>query len=108
MEQTSAWIAHPDIITAAIRALVWVAAVVGFVLSGLFTALIGTFIYIWREAKVKVDSIDIKVDRIATGLEGLTLSTSTQIAEIKTRCKELHTPRREDKGLSARHNDSGI
>lgn len=94
--QVDMWIAHPDIITAAIRVLAWVSAIIGMILSGLFAGMIGTFLYIWNQAKVKVDSIDVKVDRIATGLEHLTLTTSTQITEIKTRCKELHTQRRAD------------
>ena len=90
----AAMIADPDVITAAIQGLAWVAAIIAGVISILGSTLIGTFLYIWHQAKIKVDSIDEKVDRIATGLEHLTLDTKIQIAEIKTRCEEKHTQRR--------------
>jgi hypothetical protein len=70
------WIADPDIITAAIQVLS--GAVV--VSSG---ALISVLVWIFNKT-------DAKVDRIATSLETLTLTVSTEIATIKATCKANH------------------
>ena len=99
MESANTWIAHPDVITSAIRVLAGSVLILG-------GALVGTLLYIWYQTKAEISGLGVKIERIAAGLELLTLTTSTQITEIKTRCKELHTPRREDKGLSARHIDT--
>jgi hypothetical protein len=94
MGDLSTWIADPDMITAAIHVLAWIAGIVGIVLSSLFTGLIATLMYIWKQFRVQVDSLGVKVDRIANGLEHLTLETKTQITEIKTRCDGNHTNQR--------------
>lgn len=81
------WIAHPDMITSAIRVLAWAVAALG-------GSLVGTLLYIWNRTGAKIDSLDGKIDRIASGLEKLALTTSAQIAAIEARCEERHSNHR--------------
>lgn len=81
------WIAHPDMITSAIRLLSWAVASLG-------AALVGTLLYIWNKTGGKIDSLDAKIERMASGLERLTLTTTAQIAAIEVRCEERHANHR--------------
>jgi hypothetical protein len=81
---------NPDVISAAIKFLAWTAAAVGTVLALLGTALIKTIVHIWTKT-------DAKVDRIATCLESLDRTVSTEVATLKgqiatidTGCVERH------------------
>lgn len=70
------WAVDPALVTAAIKLLVWAVVVTG-------GALIAVLLWIWGKT-------DGKIDSIAKSLESLALTTSTDIAMIKTRCEERH------------------
>lgn len=70
------WVANPDIITAAIQLLAGAVVVTG-------GALISVVVWVFMRT-------DAKVDRIATSLEALTLTTSVDIASMKAKCEANH------------------
>lgn len=70
------WVADPDIITGAIQLLSWAVVVTG-------GALITVIVWIFNRT-------DAKVDRIATSLEALTLTTSVRMSNIEMICKINH------------------
>lgn len=70
------WVANPDIITSAIQLLAGAVVVTG-------SALISVVVWVFMRT-------DAKVDRIATSLETLTLTTSVDIASMKATCKANH------------------
>ena len=92
------WAVNPDIITWAIYTLAAaVLALGGIIVKG------GKWIavYMMKQMDERSTTIEIKLtkavgdlsgklDRVATSLETLTLTTSVQIAEIKTNCKANH------------------
>ena len=82
-----AWIAHPDIITHAIRVLSGSVILLG-------GGLVGTLLYIWHGTKSEIISLNNKIDRIAVGLEALALTTQSKLSAIEVRCEERHTLRR--------------
>jgi len=83
----ASWIASPDLITHAIRVLSGTVIMLG-------GGLVGTLLYIWNGTKAEIISLNTKIDRIATGLEALALTTQSKLAAIEVRCDERHTMRR--------------
>lgn len=103
------WVIRPDVVTSAIKALVWV---VGGALSFLGASLIGTLLYIWTEHKkemskmtenvkseIKGISSDLKseIGRVAGSLETISSTlfdrqraVEIRIGEQETRCEERH------------------
>lgn len=100
------WVANPDIITSAIKLLAGaVVALGGMLIAG------GKWVagYMMKsmndrstsiEAKLTLAVTDLsgKLDRLATGMEHLALTTSNQITKIEVRCEERHSnhSRRDD------------
>ena len=82
-----AWLTSPDLITHAIRVLSGSVIMLG-------GGLVGTLLYIWNGTKSEIVSLNTKIDRIATGLEALALTTQSKLAAIEVRCDERHTLRR--------------
>lgn len=107
------WVIRPDVVTAAIEALVWV---VGGTITFLGTSLIGTLLYIWQQHKkemgkistdlkeeFKIVTTDLKEEicRVAGSLENIssTLFDRQRALEIRqgeqeVRCDERHSHRR--------------
>ena len=78
------WVAHPDIVTSAIKLLAGAVFALG-------SSLVATLLYIWHQTKGKIDSIDLKVNSIAISLSELAGKMSKDIAEINIRCEERHS-----------------
>lgn len=77
------WVADPDVITSAIQLLAAAVAGAAALLGAVLTLLGGVLAWIWNKT-------DSKIDRIATSLEALTLTTSTELATIKAKCEANH------------------
>jgi len=92
----SYYIAHPDVVTAAIK----------FLCATVFTtggALIGTLLYIWHKTDGRIATMEVTMGRMATSLEELKTNTATELAGVngdikamKQLCDERH-PRKEGK-----------
>jgi len=76
-ESAPIWAIDPLLITTAIKVLAWAVVATG-------GALIAVLVWIWSKT-------DGQIDSIAKSLESLALTTSIDIASIKTRCEERHT-----------------
>lgn len=88
---SAVWAANPDLVTEAIRLLAGaVISLGGILVIGLKWIAQGIF----RQVEKRMEGFEQKLDRVATSLEGLTLTTSVEIAEIKATCKGNH-PHRE-------------
>lgn len=77
------WVVDPDVITSAIQLLAAAVAGAAALLGAVLTLLGGVLAWIWNKT-------DSKIDRIATSLEALTLTTSTELATIKAKCEANH------------------
>jgi len=82
------WIANPDIITAAIKLLAGaVLSLGGILVAGGKWVASSTM----KRVDNRMDSLEIKLDRLANGMEHLALTTSNQITKIEVRCEERHS-----------------
>lgn len=103
------WVAHPDIVTHAIKLLA-AAWVVTFSVIG--SALVGVILYVWNQHKTASDrnfllfreelkdlssSLRDEISKVASNLEGITKlifdrqnELATKVTEIDTRCYERH------------------
>ena len=77
------WIVDPALVVNAIKLLAGAVALLG-------SALIGTLLYIWHGTKKEITGLSLKVDSIATSLNTLASTTTTEIAVIKAKCEDRH------------------
>lgn len=75
------WIAHPDVVTSAIKLLAGVVTLLG-------ATLISVLIYIWQSHKKQQEKIEEKVDKIAVSLEQLAMNFEHRLTTIEARCEE--------------------
>jgi hypothetical protein len=77
------WVVNPDVITSAIQLLAAAVAAAAALLSSILGLLGIVLAWVWNKT-------DTKIDRIATSLETLTVTTSADLASIKATCKANH------------------
>lgn len=84
------WVANPDLITSAIKLLAGAVITLGgmLVAGGRYVAS-----YMMKQMNSRMDGMEKKLERLATGMESLALTTSNQITKIEVRCEERHRER---------------